>query len=153
MKLKAAISSDAPGTLFEEFGSPRFANAFLQRVVGDVFGVPFPTLRPAEFYVQVPDRTIRVHDRNGVEVRLTGVSRTGRPAKAFHDALEKLEELVVERALFALQGCPDEDTVQIFIVMMLDGEIETVPGLGHYSSVLERGPVRINKNGPLDASY
>lgn len=135
MKLKAAITRGALPAIVEAFGSDEFADAFLDVVVGKAFGVPNPISRPAEYYVQRPDITNRAGGFIGVEVRLTGVSRDGRTPKVFHDALVALDKLVGVTAAGALKGT-DSD-VQIFVVMMLDKEIEVSPGSGIYSNVLE----------------
>jgi hypothetical protein len=65
------------------------------------------------------------------------VSRNGRKAKQFHDALKDLVRIVrgtIEAVLQPGQNC------QIFCVIMLDGEVETSPGSGHYSNNLESTP-------------
>lgn len=77
MKLKAVISNTAPDTLFAAFSSKSFATQFLSGVVGDLLGAKSPILRPAEYYVQEPDRIVAVDDTTwGVELRLTGVRWT-----------------------------------------------------------------------------
>ena len=151
MKLKAAISDGAPQELIMAYGSRDFAQRFLADVVGKVFGAENPDTRPAEYYVQTPDQTVQVHERLiGVEVRLTGVSREGRAASVFHRALEALDELVTVTAVANLQV---GQIAQIFVVMMLDKEVETAPGSGIYSNVLEANPKRVSIDGVLNQTY
>ena len=58
-----------------------------------ILGAKDPASRPAEYYVQVPDETICV-EGYGIEVRLTGVSRSGRKAAQFHAALRDRKSVV-----------------------------------------------------------
>ena len=140
MKLKAAISDGAPRPLIMAFGSKTFTGRFLTEVVGEAFGVQDPLNRPAEYYVQKPDITIQGGEVIGVEVRLTGVSRGTRPASTFHKALKALEQLVEETTRGSL---PSGVSAQVFVVIMIDDEVETAPGSGTYSSVLEAEPTWI----------
>lgn len=147
MKLKAAITDGAPAGLIEAFGSKQFAIDFLNEVVIDVFKADCPGMRPAEFYVQKPDITIGINTCWGVELRLTGVSRGGRAAHVFHQALKALKKLA-KRTI--LKHLPEGEDVQIFVVLMIDGDVETSPGSGTYTSVLETEPVWVNHDEPSD---
>lgn len=142
MKLKAAITDGTPQEVIDELSSKEFAHAFLVAVIGTVFKVDNPLDRPAEFYIQKPDITIQAHTTCGIEVRLTGVSRGTRPASVFHQALSALSVLV-EQTVY--ESLPNGSGVQIFCVMMLDKEVETSPGSGVYSSVLESEPKMVTK--------
>jgi hypothetical protein len=144
MKLKAAITEGAPPEVFNGFRSAEFAHDFLVHIIGAIFGADDPLNRPAEYYVQVPDRTIAVGTAHGIEVRLTGVSRANREPKVLHEALEALKRLVVDTAKRGLDG---NARIQAFVVIMLDGEIPGPPGSNSYSSVLEAAPVWVNKDG------
>src|SRR5262249_45216538 len=124
VKLKAAISNGAPALVIEAFGSHDFTVRFLKEVVGDAFGVENPIDRPAEYYVQQPDITIQGGETIGIEVRLTGVSRGTRSPKVFHNALKALVGLVKETAAASM---PIGSKAQVFIVMMIDDEVETAP--------------------------
>jgi len=137
MKLKAAITEGTPQEVVDAFSSQEFAANFLQFVLPHL-GIKDALDRPAEFYVQRPDRTIAANRRCGVEVRLTGVSRGNRTAKMFHEALKTLDSLVKRTAYEALTA--PEQSIQTFVVMMLDDEVETAPGSGIYSCVLEAEP-------------
>lgn len=147
MKLKAVLVGSFPEQAYEHFGSPGFTADFMDRVLGDCFGVKDPRNRPAEYYVQKPDRanSLSGHGILGLEVRLTGVSRNGRPTKIFHDALRALES-VSEKALEKV--LPVGEKAQIFCVIMLDGDVENPPGSGNYSSVLENSPKFITVRTP-----
>lgn len=140
MKLKAAIRDDTGSDLLMHvFGSPGFAEAFYD-MLEDTFGIMNARGRPAEYYVQMPDRAITPmmdaeNGLRGVEVRLTGVSRAGRDPQVFVDALGQLE-VVVERLLF--NNLFVGSSAQMFVVMMLDGEIPLPDG--SYASVLESKP-------------
>jgi len=136
MKLKAAMTDGMPGVIVEAMSSREFASSFLEQVVGEALGVEKPHLRPAEFYVQKPDFTINCGEF-GVELRLTGVSREGRKAKQFHDALKALHELARNALQQAVNVKGLQYKVQLFCVMMLNGDVETSPGSGVYSNVLE----------------
>jgi len=139
MKLKAVVSSKVSREIVDAVGSPEFAYAFMTGIVSGIFGVEDSDRRPAEYYVQMPDRTISLGPA-GVELRLTGVSRGTRSADIFHKALNALHTLAKERLQIAANSLPAGFQVQLFCVLMLDGDIETAPGSGKYSSVLEHDP-------------
>ena len=133
MKLEAVITRGVPDEVVDDLGGDGFAMDFLAMVVGDCLGVEHATQRPAEFCVQEPDRTVCVNGHFGVELRLTGVSRQGRSAKEFHDALKSLVDIAKEHIARNLK----KGRVQLFCVIMLDGDVETSPGSGVYSNTLE----------------
>lgn len=138
VKLKAVITDGAPQPVVEAMCSRGFTATFLVGVVQEILDAKDVLSRPAEFYVQHPDHTIYAGDgRFGVELRLTGVSRNGRTPKKFHDALKNLHAIAKEEIKLALQKCGPGSCVQLFTVLMLDGDIETSPGSGVYSNVLE----------------
>ena len=134
MKIKAACIG-TPKSVLEALSGGEFASKVLSEVIGEVLGVKDVFTRPAEYYVQYADEGPSASDGvMGVEVRLTGVSRNGRTPKMFHSALEVLGFNVaytVRKFLLVRKRC------QIFCVIMLDGEVETTPGSGQYSSSLE----------------
>ncbi|MBI2051109.1 MAG: hypothetical protein HYT31_04920 [Parcubacteria group bacterium] len=142
MKVKAVISREAPMTLFAAFSSAAFARTFLQNVVSGCLGVKDPAERPAEYYVQEPDPMVAVGGYLGVELRLTGVSRNGRTAKQFHDALKTLKDLAARTITENLTA----GRVQLFVVIVLDGDVETKPGSGQYSNVLESDAIWVETN-------
>ncbi|MBI2475327.1 hypothetical protein HYV69_02780 [Candidatus Uhrbacteria bacterium] len=117
--------------------SKRFAMSFLVDVVTEILGPQSAIERPAEFYVQWPDRTVYTESGFGVELRLTGVSRYGRKASQFHKALAKLHDIAKNEIADALATSACGTRIQLYTVIMLDGDIETSPGSGVYSSVLE----------------
>lgn len=138
VKLKAVITDGAPQPVEEALYSGEFAATFLVEVVQKLLGVTDAISRPAEFYVQHPDISIYAGDgRFGVELRLTGVSRNGRTPKQFHEALKHLHEIAKTKIKLALEKCGSDSCIQLFTVIMLDGDIETSPGSGVYSNVLE----------------
>ena len=132
MKVRACVIGGHPN-LLKAFSSRAFATCVLGEIVKGIFGVHDVFSRPAEYHVESavggpsPDE-----EYIGVEVRMTDISRNGRPAKAFHQALKQLEDVA---DVTACQGTTLR--CQIFCVLELDGEIETAPGSGKYSSVLE----------------
>ena len=104
--------------------------------------------RPAEFYVQEPDRTVCVNGQIGVELRFTGVSRNGRKAAQFHKALNTLETLARQTISHVLTSGGSLMKVQLFCVLMLDGDVETAPGSGQYSDVLETEAIWVSREAP-----
>jgi hypothetical protein len=139
VKLKAVVTDGAPEPVVAAMGSKFLAQRFLNEVVIDILAVEDARNRPAEFYVQFPDRSVFTEDGFGVELRLTGVSRNGRKASQFHNALQQLHEIAMDAIAIALKKSETnpEMHIQLFTVLMLDGDIETSPGSGVYSSVLE----------------
>ena len=151
MKLKAAITKGAPESVVEAMGSVSFAMAFLREICVNILGAENVLIKPAEYYIQEPDVTVNIGGGIGVELRLTGVSRNGRTAKQFHHALNGLHDLATEtirQALVLEGGAPP--SIQLFTVLMLDGDVETSPGSGVYSSVLEASARRITIRGHVD---
>ena len=138
MKIKAACIG-VPPLVVEALSGTEFASAALQEVVGEALGVKNVLNRPAEYYVQFADAgPAPKKDMMGVEVRLTGVSRNGRKAKQFHEALRALE-CIVERTV--MKTLDRGKKCQIFCIIMIDGDMETSPGSGNYSNNLESEPV------------
>ncbi len=137
VKLKAVITNNAPIELFQAFSSADFARSFLRCVAEENLGATNTMERPAEYYVQEPDRSIATGPNIGVELRLTGVSRNGRKASQFHGALHALVDIAEDIISDVLTELKGSEEVQLFCVLMLDGDIETEPGSGVYSSVLE----------------
>jgi hypothetical protein len=136
MKLKAVLVGKHNERTVKAFGSAKFTARFLDEIVDDHFGVKDARQRPAEYYMQKPDFAESLDGTGllGVEVRLTGVSRGNRPAKLFHEALKTLSRIVVE----TIQGTTWGDKgVQVFCIIMLDGDVENPPGSGNYSSMIE----------------
>jgi len=137
MKTKAVVIG-GPESLREAFSSHDFARAVLESVVEGILDVPHVLQRPAEYYVQEADRAPAISSTSiiGVEVRMTGISRNGRTAKQFHDALKKLED-IVENTVIATLPHATAPRCQVFCALMLDGDVETAPGSGVYSSIIE----------------
>ncbi|MBI1961502.1 MAG: hypothetical protein HYS45_02270 [Parcubacteria group bacterium] len=129
-------------TLFKAFSSEGFARTFLENVLVGCLGAKDPAERPAEYYVQEPDPMVTVGVCLGVELRLTGISRGGRTAKQFHDALKALKDLAARTIAENLKV----GRVQLFVVIMLDGDVETKPGSGQYSNVLESDAIWVETN-------
>ena len=137
MKIKAAVIG-GPDSIAAALSSRLFAQRVLQEVVGDALGVSAVLQRPAEYYVQNADQGPSPDPEvMGVEVRLTGASRNGRTPKQFHRALRTLEGIVESTVLEALCAEGSGLRCQIFCVLMADDDIETRPGSGVYSSVIE----------------
>ena len=139
MKLKAAITEGTPESVVKAMGSKEFAGAFIKTICADILGATNAIYQPGPYYVQKPDMTVQVLGGKsfGVELRLTGVSRRGRTAKQFHDALNALHDLATGMIREALEPVDKSMKVQLFTVLMLDGDVETSPGSGFYSNVLE----------------
>lgn len=138
MKIKAACIG-VPPLVVDALSGTEFASEVLQEVIGEALGVKNVLNRPAEYYVQFADvGPAPKQGMMGIEVRLTGVSRNGRKAKQFHDALIALERIVEKMVMKTLDR---GKKCQIFCVIMIDGDVETSPGSGNYSSNLESEPV------------
>ncbi len=137
MKIKAACIG-TPSGVVHALSSTRFAQAVLSQVVGEALGVTDVLNRPAEYYLQRADEGPAPKEGvMGVEVRLTGVSRSNRANKQFHTALKTLMEITKTSVAAALSKC---SRCQIFCVVMIDGDIETAPGSGLHASNLESAP-------------
>jgi hypothetical protein len=136
VKIKAACVG-TPQLVVQALSGTPFASMVLSAVIGRSLGVENVLERPAEYYVQDADvGPAPKAGVMGVEVRLTGASRSGRTPKQFHNALKELYRITreaVRQALSPGQKC------QVFCVIMIDGEIETAAGSGVYSNNLE-GP-------------
>ncbi len=136
MKIKACCLG-CSAKLVGALSGREFAVNVLGKVVGTDLGVADVLNRPAEYYVQNADEgPSPLPGMMGIEVRLTGVSRAGRTPKQFHTAKKTLEKVVAETVLPNLE--PGEEC-QVYCVIMIDGEIETVPNSGAYLNCLE-GP-------------
>ncbi len=144
MKIKACVIG-GNFELHNFLSSSSFSLQVLTKVVQNVLKVENAVKRPAEYYLQNADvGPAPTEGMIGVEVRMTGISRDGRPASAFHQALRVLEQVVSETVIFALSS---GTRCQIFCVLMLDGEIESSPGSGMYTSVLEGKPFWVDETG------
>ncbi len=148
MKLKAVITYGAPQAVVDAMTSRKFLLVYMDEVLSALLGVSNPQERPAEYYVQEPDRTINLGSL-GVELRLTGVSRAGRKSSQFHRALQTLQTLAKASLQEALDGSGHRVGVQVFTVIMLDGEVETEPGSGKYSNTLESEAEWVRSNVPV----
>lgn len=147
MKYKAAYTRGVPNQVIEALESNEFALALLREISAGCLGAEKPEDRPAEYYVQDPDPTRCANGKWGVEMRLTGVSRSGRSPRVFHKALEQLNALVCTTVATALKEAGSDQMVQVFVVIMLDGDIETAPGSSVYSSNLESPAVWVDAKG------
>lgn len=137
MKIKAVVTRGIPTAIETAMLSKELTEKLLSEVIGKALGVEDPLERPAEFYVQEPDYTICCGPF-GVEIRLTGVTREGRKVAQFHKALERLHALARNTLQEALDmPSVDQMRVQLFCVIMLNGDVETAAGSGVYSNVLE----------------
>lgn len=137
MKIKAACIG-TPDKVRVALSGTAFAGETLSRVIGGALGVENVLERPAEYYVQNADSGPAPQEGfMGVEVRLSGATRDGRTAKQFHRAIAELDSIVSETVRAVLE---QGQRCQVFCVIMLDGEIETAPGSGIYSSNLESRP-------------
>lgn len=136
MRLETTVTEGIPNAVISAMASAEFAGKFLDEVVGEILGAKNPRERPAEYYVQKPDFTIGCGPC-GVELRLTGVSRDGRKASQFHQALTRLHELARSALQEAVNTKGLQIKVQFFVAIMLDSAIETAPGSGKYSNILE----------------
>ncbi len=134
MKFKAVLVGNVPADLRNTISSVEFAKLLFNEIVGKVFGVPYPATRPAEYYMQQPDEGVSVHGSWGVIMNLTGVSRGNRPSKLFHEAIKRLHGPTAE---LVHKTVGEGNQAQVFAAIMLDGDIETQPGSGQYSSVIE----------------
>lgn len=148
MKLKATITRGAPQGVEHAFAHPDFAMRFLGLVVQNVFGVKGSHLRPAEYYVQEPDMIVPVKPGLwGVILTLSGVSRGNREPKIFHAALEKLSRIAITELQANLAG---EQAVQLFVNIMLDGDVPMSPPSATYSSMVEGKGVWVTSRGVQD---
>ena len=138
MKGKAVVSDGIDKAVLGALRTPQFAEEIIRKVMGGCLGAENPLERPAEYYVQFPDLTIQVKDGfYGVEFRLTGATRNDRTPAQFHKALKVEHEIVKTAVSDALKSLGAGVKVQMFVVIMLDGDIETKPGSGVYSNVIE----------------
>jgi len=144
MKIKPAVTKGIDSAVVVALDSPDFAGRVLEGVCHDCLGATNVLGRPAEYYVQELDQTVRVGNDYGVEVRLTGVSRNGRTPKQFHEALKRLVELYRKQIYDALVSAVSTQRVQLFVVIMIDGDVEVSPDSGQYSNALESDPVWIS---------
>ena len=132
MKGKAVITRGTDEKVIVALSSKKFATSFLTEVLDECLGVYNPLARPAEFYVQEPDYTISIGE-DGIEFRLTGSGRDTRTPAQFHKALKATHALIKSTIREVLTS----GRIQLFCVIMLDGAIETAPGSGKYSNVIE----------------
>ena len=138
MKGKAVLSRGIPKAVIDELNNQTFVCCFIEDIIKKQLGAKNPLERPAEYYVQEPDFIIQaVSCYYAVEFRLTGVTRNGRTPSQLHRALNAMHLLVKETIRIALVDSTSEERIQMFCVLMLDGDIETRPGSGEYSTVLE----------------
>lgn len=151
MKAKPVLTRGVPNALVTAFNSDQFACAVLGKIVGQCLGVSDVFNRPAEFYMQEPDYAVSGGGPMAVIMTLTGVSRDGRTAKQFHDALKALHEMTVDKVQTALDSeHPGYARVQVFTYIMLDGQVETAPGSGKYSNLLESEAVWVETRKPAE---
>ncbi len=145
MKGKATITKTAPNSLFGAFGSGSdFARTFVTDVIEQVFGAKLARFRSAEYYLQQPDEMAEIeHDFYGVIFSVSGISRTDeREPKVFHEAMKKTVALCVR----TIQGVLDDGQwVQLFVNMMLTGDVPVLPPGKGYTPVLESKPVWVSK--------
>ncbi len=137
MKVKPVLTKGMPPEVVKAMSSSKFACWFLDDVVAGALGVTNPIGRPGEFYMQEPDFSVDTGGGWGVELRLTGVSRSGRKAKQFHEAVRRMHFGAKSFLEEALLSAGSSQQIHLFTVLMLDGDIETAPGSGAYSNVLE----------------
>ena len=145
MKLEIVITQDAHPNFATFMSAWHFASCILRNVANEILEIKDANRRPAEFYVETPRFSVQaVNDTRtemlpiGVELRLTGVSRNGRKAKQFHVALNMLHNCAKEQLQDVLESIGNyQRKVQLFTVLMLDGDVETSPGSGVYSNMLE----------------
>lgn len=145
MKGKAVITDGAPEEIIQAMGSKRFARSFLRDIIGKTLGAENVLERPAEYYLQKPDLVTNANDEfYGIEFRLTGASRDGRTPAQFHKAIKDLHDLINTTVINALKLTKSNQGIQTFVVIMLDADIETNPGSGVYSNVIESEAKWIN---------
>lgn len=139
MKVKAAITEGAPEGLFETFGSKELGAEIMDEVCEDALGAEAHG-NPAAFYMQKPDETVNIDDEWGVELRMTGVSRGDRTEEQFNDALTRLHTIAKQAIAKVLKDNEDEDdrSVQLFTVLMIDGDVRTDDGV--WTNTHEKGP-------------
>lgn len=147
MKFKAVASRGLPQEVNDALGSRAFATELLRKVIGGCLGVEKPEARPAEFYVQEPDFTVNT-GFHGVEVRLTGASRGNRTPRQFEQALETMHAIVVNAVSATLSDAESDETVQVFSVIMLDGDVPT--GGDKYACMLEHPPVWVKAGDRIE---
>lgn len=148
MKLKAAITRGTPEAVIKNLGSQEFARAFLEEVCQGQLGAVHVLFHPAAFYVQEPDTTVNVDGRLGVELRLTGVSRGTRLPEQFKEAIKTLHRLAMQAISNGLLEGAAKEEVELFTVLMLDGD--TSAPQGGYSNVLELGPDWVSAANAVD---
>lgn len=152
MKFKAAITSRVPDSVKEALGSPEFAKSVIDRVAEKALGAQNTANRPAEYYMQAPDITINT-GRLGIEVRVTGVSREGRTAAQFERAIETLHWSYASTVKNTLIEIGSEESIQVFVVIMLDGDID-LPACcgGGWGSVMEHFAVWVSTQGIVEGA-
>jgi hypothetical protein len=139
MKFKAVVvgpdDNIIVGDLMQKLGSLDFATEVLQKVADKKLGFGNPLDRPAEAYLQLPDRGMS--KEIGVVMNLTGVSRDGREPKQFHEALQVLHDSTVSVIQEVMNRLEFTCGVQAWTTIMLDGPIPIDKDSGQYSSILE----------------
>lgn len=132
------VSEGLPDGVIKALSTPKFAEKIIAQVMGHCLGAENPLDRPSEYYVQVPDVIVQAKDGfYGVEFRLTGASRNGRTHKQFYKALAVQHGVVKDAIIGALKKLGSEERIQVFTVLMLDGDIEVKPDSGVYSNIPE----------------
>lgn len=151
MKLKAAVTNGTPQCVIDMLSSGQFAMGFLVYVAERALGAVDTRQRPAEYYVQMPDLTVST-GKFGIEVRLTGVSRGSRTPEQFNCALEALHGLVSESVAEALRQAKSNESVQIFCVIMIDGDVP-LPEDNGYANMIEHKAVWVNSQGEFERTF
>ena len=147
MKIKACcLGTDVKPRIAGILSSTWFAQEVLTKVIGEALGVEDVLERPAEYYVQSADTgPAGKTGVMGVEVRLTGASRSGRTPKQFHAAILALDKVVKAAVVQELQG---DEKCQVFCMIMIDGQIETQKGTGDYGNQVESKAVWVSREHP-----
>ena len=127
---------------------PTWANRLLREVCGKCLGVDNPTGRPAEFRVEMPNYTIPTGrlDEIGFAITLREVTVGSRSLSQLHKAQKTLQQLMVGVVNAAYNDTENPIRIQIFASIELDEPVETAPGSGQRSRLLESDPEWIEFN-------
>ncbi|USN53340.1 MAG: hypothetical protein H6760_04205 [Candidatus Nomurabacteria bacterium] len=139
MRLQITVTNDVDvDVIHRVLKSPAFANKLFHEIVGTLF--PEQTVGPAEFMIEEPVRALGCVPETPLGIRLTllEVRQDRIPVKTFHQLVAKMTELL-GTALTAYLG-PRAGHVQTCSFLMLDRAIETTPGSGILSTVINSEP-------------
>jgi hypothetical protein len=136
MKGKAVLTQGTPIEVHHALDSPHFQDDLERQVLGSCFQVPYGSMGPAEFYVQVLDPNIeRLDGKIGCEFTISKVS--DKPGRDFERAIKVTEALLDERIGDNLAVGKEQ---QIFVVIITVAWPNPETGEIHPSRTFESVP-------------